>query len=83
MALLALFKRQEEKSREAQGKVCCSRNPFFTVFISYPLKVIIDDEDDEDFQGPASLLKAKRNGRGAGASSKRKRARIQDDSDGS
>lgn len=48
-------------------------------FIQAP--VIIDDEDEEDFQDPASL-KAKRNGRAAGATSKRKRARIQDDSDG-
>ena len=47
-------------------------------FIQAP--VIIDDEDEEDFQDPASL-KAKRNGRAAGTS-KRKRARIQDDSDG-
>ena len=39
MALLALFKRQEEKNREAQGKVCCSRNPFYTgiLILSYPL----------------------------------------------
>ena len=44
--------------------------------------VIIDDEDEGDFQDPASL-KAKRNGRtAAAAASKRKRARIQDDSDG-
>lgn len=96
MDLPALFRRQAEaqslregQEREAPGKVR-SRMPFsaFLVFNIPPLTsiqapVIIDDEDDEDFQGPASLLKAKRNGRGAGASSKRKRARIQDDSDGS
>ena len=85
----SLRERQEKKNREAPGKVR-SRMPFGSAFLVFnipPLTsiqapVIIDDEDDEDFQGAASL-KAKRNGRGAGASSKRKRARIQDDSDGS